>query len=155
LEARDTYHVHLVHKQNVLATAIGLYLIRHKDPDASDAAKTREAARHRGSYDARTLENSGVCDWSWPCVLVFVTEWQKEEDLRKHPEHVVPPFLYMEDGRIIPVCVVKANVADVRMQNISPDKLDTDVLGGGAPIFADAQGQRRMGSVGCMVTDGT
>ena len=155
LDARDTYHVHLAHKQNVIATAIGLYLIRHKDPDADNSSKTREAVRSRGSNEERTLENSKVCDWSWPCVLVFVSEWQKEEDFRKHPEHVVPPFLFMEDGRIIPVCVVKANVADVRTENIDPAKLDTDVLSGGSPVFVEAQGQRRMGSIGCIVTDGT
>ena len=32
LEARDQYHWHLIHKRNVVATAVGLYLIRKKDP---------------------------------------------------------------------------------------------------------------------------
>src|SRR5215469_14874927 len=113
LEARDTYHVHLAHKDNVIATAVGLYLIRHDDPDATDHAKTALAAKKRGTYEERTLDNSTVRPWSWPCVLVFVSEWQKLEDFAKRPEHVVPPFLYLEDGRIVPVCVVRARMANV------------------------------------------
>ena len=33
LEAREAYHVHLCHLDNVFATAIGRYLIRRDDPD--------------------------------------------------------------------------------------------------------------------------
>jgi hypothetical protein len=155
LDARDAYHVHLAHKPNVIATAIGLYLIRNSDADFQNANKTREAAKKRGTLPERTLENAQVLPWSWPCVLVFVSEWVKEEEMHKHPEHVVPPFLYLSDGRIVPVCVVKANHAQAPMTSISPAKLETAVLCGGSPIFAEAQGQRRMGSVGCIVTDGT
>ena len=36
LEARDHYHVHLSHRENVIGTAIGLYRIRSHDPDAKD-----------------------------------------------------------------------------------------------------------------------
>ncbi len=155
LDARDAYHVHLAHKPNVIATAIGLYLIRSTDADAHDATKTREAAKKRGTLTERTLENTHVQPWSWPCVLVFVSEWLKEEEMHKHPEQVVPPFLYLSDGRIVPVCVVKANHAQAPMTGISAAKLETQMLCGGSPIFAEAQGQRRMGSVGCIVTDGT
>src|SRR6185437_4637955 len=32
IEARDHYHVHLMHKENVVATAVGRYRIRSTDP---------------------------------------------------------------------------------------------------------------------------
>ena len=34
LEAREHYHVHLSNKENIIATAIGKFLIRKGDPDA-------------------------------------------------------------------------------------------------------------------------
>ena len=40
LEARDAYHRHLTHLDNVVGTAIGLYLIREDDPDIDDPAGT-------------------------------------------------------------------------------------------------------------------
>lgn len=155
LEARDQFHVHLVHKDNVIATAIGRYLIRDNDADSSDHHKTLEAARNRGALEERTLTNSSTRPWSWPCVLVFVSQWQKLDELRNHPEEVVPPFLYMEDGRIIPVCVVLATTSDLPARSVDSSKLLADKLEGGAPIFVEAQGQQRMGSVGCLVSDGT
>jgi len=155
LDARDRYHVHLAHKANVIATAIGRYLIRKGDDDAHDHTKTPEAARRRGRYDARTLDNSLVQPWSWPCVLVFVSQWRKQVEMAARPEHVVPPFLYLEDGRIVPVCVVEASAAKVIAAPVPASRLEVDVLRGGSPIFATAQGQRRVGSVGCIVTDGT
>jgi hypothetical protein len=154
LDARDEYHVHLAHKANVIATAIGLYLIREDDPDAKDHTKTPDAAKKRGKYTARTLTNSAVRHWSWPCVLVFVSDWKKEVDMAR-PEQVVPPFLYLKDGRIVPVCVVEARATKVAPASVPPSRLEVDVLRGGSPIYAMAQGQRRVGSVGCIVTDGT
>ena len=64
LDARDAYHVHLAHKPDLIATAIGLYLIRGTDADAQDATKTREAAKKRGSLSERTLENTEIQPWS-------------------------------------------------------------------------------------------
>jgi hypothetical protein len=154
LDARDQFHLHLVHKRNVFATAIGFYLIRNEDPDAGDHTKTASAAKKRGSFGERTLENSTVRPWSWPCVLAFVSQWQNMSDLRKHPESVVPPFLYLEDGRIVPVCVVKANQSTLPARTVNSSKLLATSLEGGSPIFVEAQGQRRMGSVGCIVSDG-
>ena len=67
LAAREAYHVHLAHLDNVFATAIGRYLIRTKDPDFDNPDEI-----HRNtpsSYEARTLSNSAVQKWSWPCIL--------------------------------------------------------------------------------------
>src|SRR5262245_49084453 len=71
LEARDAYHVHLCHLDNVFATAVGRYLIRDGDPDDKHYASPRELIDRRGSFGERTLENSSKRPWSWPCVLVF------------------------------------------------------------------------------------
>src|SRR5262245_12733852 len=76
LEARSAYHVHLLHLEHVVATAIGLYRIRKKDSDVEDP----EAVRSRSDAPARTLRNSTVTRWSWPCVLVLVNEWKKLRD---------------------------------------------------------------------------
>src|ERR1700760_2371791 len=89
LDARDQFHVHLAHKANVFATAVGRYLIRHRDNDAGDRPKHgMQYARHRSSV-ARRLSNSSVRDWSWPCLLVFVSQWQTLEELASHPENVI------------------------------------------------------------------
>ena len=82
LDARDQFHVHLAHKPNVFATAVGLYLIRGSDPDSSHDAPLDRAGHRHPDAPARTLLNSTVKDWSWPCILVFVTEWQTLEELR-------------------------------------------------------------------------
>src|SRR6185295_11767861 len=74
LDARDAYHVHLAHLENVVATAIGRYRIRHNDPDAD----VPDAWTVRGRNEPRTLGNTIVKDWSWPCVLVFVNKWCHE-----------------------------------------------------------------------------
>ena len=63
LEAREAYHVHLAHLDNVFATAIGRYLIRDKDPDAIDPTAGHDVP----SEEPRTLINSSVRRWSWPC----------------------------------------------------------------------------------------
>src|SRR5690349_24324382 len=84
LEARDLYHNHLLHKANVVGTAIGLYLIRDTDPwptknqepvAANGKKKKKPKGAHKGE---RRFDNSSVRDYSWPCVLVLVKEWMPE-----------------------------------------------------------------------------
>src|SRR5262245_61089285 len=79
LAAREAYHVHLTHLRNVFATAIGYYRLRRTDADARSYKATPVAAKRRGKLTARTLENSVVRPWSWPCVLVFVSDWIEPE----------------------------------------------------------------------------
>jgi len=155
LDARDAYHVHLCHLDNVFATAIGRYLIRDTDPDHDRYVSVRERREARGgSPKARTLENSTAKPWSWPCILVFVTEWETPEQLHKRRGRVVPPFLYLDDGRIIPTCVVKASL--YRGPRSAPPSLKytSHLIGGGYPLLTDVQGAEHVGSVGCLVTDG-
>jgi hypothetical protein len=154
LDARDQFHVHLAHKPNVFSTAIGRYLVRDTDLDAHEAGAGQVNNRHPKA-EARTLLNSRVKRWSWPCILVFVKRWQHLEDLVKCPEDVVPPFVYMPDGRTVPVCVVLAEPADLPLRALDPSRLAANSLGVGSPVYVDAQGMRRMGTIACMVSDGS
>lgn len=154
LDARDQFHVHLAHKPNVFSTAIGRYLIRDTDRDAHEPGGGQVNDRARKAKE-RTLLDSTTKPWSWPCILVFVKRWQTLEDLIGHPEDVVPPFIYMSDGRIVPVCVVLAAPARLPAPALDPSHLAADSLGVGSPVYVDAQGMRRMGTVACLVSDGS
>jgi hypothetical protein len=157
IEARDLFHYHLMNKKNVVATALGLYRIRKSDPwpshDRPEGAKARKPRDTR-----RTLFNSEVRAYSWPCVYVFVSSWQYESDLSEtDPSDVVPKSLFLPDGRAVPVCVIEA-----RKQNFAKDlhvRLDgrtpRNLLGPGAAIVNnDSQGLTRLGTAGCIVRDG-
>ncbi len=151
LDARDQFHVHLAHKPNVFSTAIGLYLIRTSDPDSRNYYSHHRTRRPKAS--PRTLLNTVVKDWSWPCILVFVTEWLTLNDLRPKPDQVIPPFVYMPDGRMVPICVVLAESSNLPPRVVAPSTLTARSLGIGCPIYVDAQGMRRMGTAACMVSD--
>lgn len=161
LEARDMYHAHLIHKKNVIATAIGLYLIRKSDPWPSKHGKEESGAakNKKSGKEKRTLDNSEVRPYSWPCILVFVEEWI-ETDAFGHrsgqvsSQDMVPKAIYLPDGRVVPVCVVEAPRDEVG-DSTSADFLFPDYLiGGGFPVLADVQGQEHIASIGCLVTDG-
>jgi hypothetical protein len=160
LEARDLYHNHLLHKANVVGTAIGLYFRRSKDPKSyinmSPADRKRDEERSKGE---RNFENSGVTDSSWPCVLVFVSKWIRRSDFgtgkrKVNPRHVIPPALYMPDGRVVPVCVMKVDPRSARPAPLARLRWPTALVGGGFPLVGDMQGQEHVASVGCLVTDG-
>ena len=145
LEAREAYHAHLANLENVVATAISRYRIRKADLDAQTANSTDTGKwRKRDEYvPARTLQNTTIEDWSWPCILVFVDKWlQQEEIVKTNPDQVVPRFLYLPDGRVVPTCVVLAErykPALPPLRNLTfPDQL----IGGGYPIFTDEQEQQ-------------
>ena len=89
LDARDTYHIHIAQRENVIATAIRRFNIRQRDTDA----KIPEKDQNRDRSSARTLQNSVLKPWSWPCVLVFVAKWLTRDEMRKTLEQVVPSFL--------------------------------------------------------------
>ena len=98
IEARDTFHVHLINKHNVVATAIGRYLIRHSDLD--DNGKLKDASSQKSSNPKqkgeRTISNSMVLDISWPCILVFVEKWESEQDLIKQgASNIIPKSIYI------------------------------------------------------------
>lgn len=150
LDAREAYHVHLAHLDNVFATAIGRYLILDEDPDAKKPEKVRKGA----PAAPRTLANSSVKPWSWPCILVFVNQWRERTEFGDRPDAMVPRFLYLPDGRVVPTCVVFAEER-ARDAALSPEPVfPSDLLGGGFPAVQDIQNRLRLSSIGCLVTDG-
>ncbi|SCX28540.1 hypothetical protein DSM25558_4500 [Agrobacterium sp. DSM 25558] len=160
LEARDLYHYHLIHKANVVGTAIGLYLIRETDPwptsSRPDADMRTRSVAPKGE---RTLDNSSVRDYSWPCIIVFVDVWVDKDRFGSgkrdlHPENMVPKTLYMPDGRTVPVCVVKVTPAKAAPAHLPAAHWPQTLIGGGFPLVAITQGEKRLASIGCLVTDG-
>ncbi|MFD2029389.1 hypothetical protein ACFSKM_01790 [Ancylobacter dichloromethanicus] len=160
LEARDLYHYHLIHRANVVGTAIGLYLIRKSDTWPTRAKpKPGAAARSYRPRGERTLENSEVRDYSWPCIIVFVDKWVDAERFRGGgqglpPEDMVPKTLYMPDGRTVPVCVIKVSPAEPASAPVLDVQWPDTFIGGGFPLISESQGTRRMASIGCLVSDG-
>ena len=150
VEARDHYAVHLANLPNVLGTAVGRYRVRVKDKRLPEEI-ARGGSSHLGP---KTLTNSSMREWAWPCVLVFVNKWLEPEVFAKHPECAVPPLLYMPDGRIVRTCVV---LVEPRTRNLPSESVllnPSVVLGSGSQIYTEAQGQLRLGAASCLVTDG-
>ncbi len=58
LEARDTFHIHLDHLDNVSATAVGLFRIRRDDTDARAPILATEARHAHGKLGPRQLDNT-------------------------------------------------------------------------------------------------
>ncbi|MDQ0563230.1 hypothetical protein QO004_005039 [Rhizobium mesoamericanum] len=153
LEAREAYHVHLAHLDQVYATAIGKYLIRHDDKNSHDSKHRTDPA----DLGPRTLDNCEVKDWSWPCVLVFVRHWFTPKEIQKRPSlagELVPSFLYLPDGRVVPTCVIEVNPDAPLERSPTVPEFKSDLVGGGFPIQSNAQGRAHVGSIGCLVTDG-
>jgi len=148
LLAREKNHVDLMRKKNVIGTAVGFYLIRHKDT----WPKRGRESRPKGPRPARTLGNSGVRPYSWPCILVFVRTWAEESNLAWTDR--VPPALYLDDNRKVPVCVVEAPLQDRIDTVVLNPMFPTSRMGGGFPVVANVQGFEHIASIGCLVTDG-
>lgn len=158
LDARDAYHVHLVRQRHVVATAVGRYLVRVDDEHHADRAfsLTERLALPPGQRPPRTLQNSVVKPWSWPCVLVFVDEWMDAEEIHEAPDQMVPRRLYLPDGRMVPTCVVYAPPLGVVDDEQAPVTLSfpSDLFGGGYVCLSEVQGRQRVGTIACVVTDG-
>src|SRR5215467_5753473 len=109
VDARDLFHVHLMKKKNVVATAVGLYLVEKES---------------RERVEPRRLDNSIVQPgFSWPCVLVFVDDYEAAThfDTHSHPDSYVPRSIYMPDGREVPVCIIEA-----KRDEFNPPALESD-----------------------------
>ena len=147
LRARDEFHLHLVHKANVVGTAIGRYRIRKTDPWPGDKARPRAGA----PKGERTLENSEVRPYSWPAILVFVSHWLPDNVFSTGGaakiEDYIPPAVYMSDGRKAPICVIKAERDDMRHPLAANYTFPANLIGGGYPLLIDVQGQEHVASV--------
>ena len=158
LDAREATHIRFTAMENVFATAIGLFRIRQGDLDHTHYHPAGDAAhKERGKKPTpRTMENTVVQPWSWPCVLVFVKEWLKPDDYRAAAlkGQVVPPFIDLPDGRVIPTCVVQATLWQGTAAPLTGYQFTQQLMGGGYPVMTQVQGAEHVGSVGCLVTDG-
>jgi hypothetical protein len=153
LDAREHYHLHLLNKKNVVATGVGLYLIRNDDPwpnrkDPAHGLSTKSSVE-------RTLTNSSTRPYSWPCVLVFVDNWVDKKDVGVHidPSDFVPKTLFLSDGRTVPVCVVLVTPAHPAQSSPAVRRWPETLIGGGFPLYSSSQGIARYGTVGGLVTD--
>lgn len=156
VEARDTFHVHLMNKRNVIATAISRYRIRKSDFEHVDGVMVYKPKKQYPK-EPRSLDNSIVTEFSWPCVLVFVKKWQNESELiNDGGDNIIPKSIYMPDGRVVPICVVEAPRSSLSDTTVNESALNFPVrmISGGFPLIVESQGQRRIASVGCLVSDG-
>ena len=155
LEARDLYHLHLMNKKNVVATAVGYYRIRKQEPWPN--SHNRHTYYKRYKSKVRTLDNSEVRPYSWPAILVFVNQWEVENSLAKiNPSDVVPRTLYLPNGKQVPVCVIAAEQVKDKSTSIDLGSLrfPRNVISGGFPLFTRVQQEMKVASLGCLVTDG-
>ena len=147
VQARDLFHAMLLRHPNVVATAIGRYRIRKTD-------SWPNARKKRHGTGVRRLDNSEVRPYSWPCILVFVSQWQDPRHFATHPEDMVPGSLYTPDGTRVPVCVVEAPKQSVTPIAAQVVNRPINNIGSGSPLIATVQGQTYLATVGCLVSDG-
>src|SRR5215472_17410418 len=152
LMAREQFHFHLMHKANVIGTAIGRYRIRKADPWPSKEAPHSDAAP-RSTHPKRTLSNSEVRSYSWPAILVMVDRWMTPDQLAD-PEDTIPSAVFLGDGRRVPICVIAATKDERVPESEARWLFPGSLLGGGYPVICDVQGREHFASVGCLVSDG-
>jgi hypothetical protein len=149
LEARDAYHVHLSHLENVVATAVGRYLIHERDWYATHPPDEPRPDGFERPSEPRTLTNSIMRSWSWPCVLVFVRRWESRRGLG---DQVIPKRLYLPDGRQVPTCVVMGTPDESLPPPVTEAGFASELLGGGYRCERQSQGLIELGTLGCLVT---
>jgi hypothetical protein len=154
IAARDAYHVHLANLPNVIGTALGRYRIRVRDPDHKRDFRDLKEWSRRAPNRPRTLANSEILPWSWPSVLVFVSEWTKRPKDRRKLDEMVPSLLHLPDGRRVPTCVIWAPKQEFPAFAPTRFVFPSGLYGGGYPVLTAEQGTQRIGTVSCLVTDG-
>jgi hypothetical protein len=150
LAAREQFHRHLIHKPNVVATAVGRYRIRKSDPWPDKSNPHKKLPRSR---EVRTLSNSEVRPYSWPAILVFVERWSSDDALAKS-EDAVPSAVYLANGEKVPICVIQAEKDEMRPEGSANFNFPASTLGGGFAVVCDVQGREHVASVACLVTNG-
>lgn len=154
LEARDAYHVYLSSLENVVATAVGRYRIHERDWYANSPPDVRRPSNFARITQAKTLANTVVRPWSWPCVLVFVRQWNDgSKHAKKHTpsdRDLVPRSLYLPDGRVVPTCVVLAKPDETPAPSVAGPSQVSELLGGGYSCLRSHQGAQNVGTLGCL-----
>lgn len=154
LDARSAYHLHLAHLPNVVSTAIGKYRIHRDDWHATHSPREPRPENVEPVTSEKTLYNTVVQPWSWPCVLVFVRRWIDRVAFAQEPDQMVPRALFLPDGRVVPTCVVRVEEQDAPAASADTPSFPRGLIGGGFALTSSLQGRDRLGSVGCLVTDG-
>ena len=152
LEARDAYHIHLAHLENVIGTAIGRYRLRSSELDPEKDRAKWKRKRYGKDPEPRMLANTTIREHSSPCVLVFVKKWWTYKELRDDPTQAIPRELYLPDGRVVPTCVVYAPPDPTPALDIDRFNFSSSFIGGGYSCYTTAQNVERAGSLGCLVT---
>jgi hypothetical protein len=155
LDAREVYHFHLMNKKNVVATAIGYYRIRKMDDWPTQENPNPDNTKNKTI--PRTLSNSEVRPYSWPAILVFVGEWQNEHELvGGDTTDIIPKTLFLENGKAVPICVIKANKLEETQNVIDFTRVNfpRNVISGGFPLLTNVQHDTHVACFGCLVTDG-
>ena len=99
----------------------------------------------------KTLNNTVICPWSLPAVLVFVRTWEQPDRLGAD---LVPSTLYLPDGRAIPTCVI-LTPPDESLPPPSPGPAhSSELIGGGYACLREHQGVQSLGTIGCLVRKG-
>jgi hypothetical protein len=148
LDARDAYHVHLSTQQDVVATAIGRYLFHEEDWYADHSSDSPRPPKVKPITGPRTLNNTVICAWSWPSVLVFVRRWEETQ------EDVVPRTLYLPDGRSIPTCRILLEPDESLPPPAGVPAQNSELLGGGYACIREHQGDLSAGTIACLVRKG-
>ncbi|VTU39219.1 hypothetical protein [Variovorax sp. PBL-E5] len=152
LDARDHYHVHLANLPTVTGTAVGRYRIRLNDRNIDDASLSTAAPDK--ALGPRTLRGSDIRPWSWPSVLVFVSEWVDPDTLARHPDLTVPPILYLPDGRQVRTCVVLVERRVANLPAAETVVFAAHRVGPGFQVYSQDQGFTRLGVASAVVSDG-
>jgi hypothetical protein len=154
LEAREAYHVYLTNMENVVATAIGRFRVRREELSKIQQPIDANQVKIKMDSPEKTLQNTVVPPGAFPCILVFVSEWLTVKAMEDRPDQVVPRFLYLPDGRMIPTCVIKVTRKEQDIPSLSDLNFPNEMLGGGYPIVTEVQGEQHLASIGCLVSDG-
>ncbi len=151
LDAREAYQVYLSTLDNVVATAVGRYLIHQDDWYATHHPGELRPKDFPLVHEPRTFMNSVIQPWSWPAVLVLVKKW---EDPDKIGASAIPRTLYLADGRIVPTCVVLAQPDESAAAPALGPFHNSPLLGGGYACLREHQGEQGVGTFACLVRKG-
>ena len=134
VQAQQIFHSDLFERANVVATAVGRY-------------RRRVDKKDKG---AKTLHNTLVDRYSWPCVLVFVSKWSDVKEFHTHDRehHMIPPYITLPDRRRVPTCVLLVEEDRSSAPALySRLNFPTWMIGGGFPVVRRAQQEDRAGSI--------
>jgi hypothetical protein len=108
-EARYQYHIELTTKINVVATALGLYRFKK---DVRETEKTfGNTTIRKDRYIRECSPFWKLIQCSYPCILVFVRRFEDISAFQgEKAAHLIPPLLHLNDARVIPTCVIKAEL---------------------------------------------